>query len=93
MIGLQRPAFPGTEPQTVALNGKVIDTIPVKGMTLRQYYAGLATQGNLQAMLGEPDAAKATMEQAVEDKLSPENLIARQSVFMADALIAELSKT
>lgn len=61
---------------------------PMRGMTLRQYYAGKALQGCLAMM--NPDTVTHCIEKVGKDTFN--EAIARQSRTLADALIAELEK-
>ena len=58
----------------------------VKGLTIREHFAGLAMQGWMASFGGDPD------EMRVELFLSDHAHVAKEAVKFADALIAELAK-
>lgn len=74
-----KPAFPST--MLVSKNGTYIDNFGEDGMTLRQYYAGLAMQGIIASCPSGMDATKIPFEDW-----------AKSAVKQADALIKELEK-
>lgn len=66
-------------------NGDRLEYVSAQdGMTLREYFAGLA----MQAAAGRQDAVAAS----VQEIPALMEVIARQAVALADALIAELAK-
>ena len=56
------------------------------GLSIREYFAGLAMQGILAANSGQ------LCIEARRSKVEPEDAVARTSVFFADALIAALNE-
>jgi hypothetical protein len=86
---LNKNAFPAQQWQPDGNGGRPY--VFHSGMTLREYYAGLALQG----LASNSDLGKMIMTnwQAGKDKeLTSSQLIARDAVEMADALIAELNR-
>jgi hypothetical protein len=85
-----KPAFPSTREEEVPLAGQdraVKVQFHSNGMTLREYYAGLAMQGLLANKYVRPNIAD------INPTPRPENAQLMQvAVQMADALIAELEK-
>lgn len=77
MSNVNKPAFPRPSTHHNALNGSY-GHHEQEGMTLREYYAGLAMQGIISAC---------------GDRQSSDKTIAYWAVQKADALIAELAKT
>lgn len=63
------------------------------GMTIRQYYAGLAMQGILAGVNASKEAWADYVKVASEEGISFDQLVSKNSVEAADALIAELNKT
>lgn len=61
-----------------------------EGMTLRQYYAGLAMQGMLSCSIIMEDMDK--LVQCSEPALNLPEIVAKGAVDLADALIAQLEK-
>lgn len=80
-----QPAFPGGLRRVVdVVDGKQVVIEVVEGMTLRQYYAGLAMQGTLAGR-------KSRIGDQSKDAQKTE-WFAERAVMLADALIAELEK-
>ncbi len=73
----EQPAFPVSNDANV--NGD-------KGMTLRQYYAGLTLQG----IAANDNLVQTCIEYAVERKTTPEKVMAHRAVEMANALLERL---
>ena len=63
-----------------------------RGMTLRAYFAGRAMQGWISAIAADENAARTFKKAGVVTPEQVEQLVAKCSVDMADALIAELEK-
>lgn len=79
MNGANQPAFPGMPIEFIGPNGS---EHRILGLTKREYFAGLAMQGQL---------AFSPMDDAFAKEHLPAG-VARISVEMSDALLAELSK-
>jgi methylphosphotriester-DNA--protein-cysteine methyltransferase len=83
----QKQAFPLHE-QTSEYSG-VFQREP--GMTLREYYAGLAMQGLL-ANFSNTNYVKSIYEHAIKEKKDINDVIAKMATEFADDLISELQK-
>lgn len=69
-----------------------IDSYPQTGMTLRQWYAGKALQGMTAGIFSNVEILKAMVERGEDKNIDSNQVLAKDSYDIADAMIAEGNK-